>query len=65
MLTQHKLGNLDVRQLAIHILREHGDVVVWCGVVWCGVVDNISYVQGSAQVLGIIHCPHVSTASLR
>ena len=27
-------------------------------------VDNVSYVQGSARALVIIHCPHVSTASL-
>ena len=27
-------------------------------------VDNVSYVQGSTQALVIIHCPHVSTASL-
>ena len=27
-------------------------------------VDNDSYVQGSAQALVIIHCPHISTASL-
>ena len=27
-------------------------------------VDNISYVQGPTQVLVIIHCPYVSTASL-
>ena len=30
----------------------------------CDVVDNISYVQSSAQALVIGHCPHVSTASL-
>ena len=30
----------------------------------CGVVDNVSYVQGSAQALVITHCPLVSTASL-
>ena len=29
----------------------------------CGVVDNVSYVQGSAQALVIIHRPHISTAS--
>ena len=28
------------------------------------VVDNVSYVQGPAQPLVIIHHPHVSTASL-
>ena len=28
----------------------------------CGVVDNVSYVQGPAQPLVIIHHPHVSTA---
>ena len=27
-------------------------------------VDNVSYVQGPAQPLVIIHHPHVSTASL-
>ena len=27
-------------------------------------VDNISYVQGLAQALVIIHCPHISIASL-
>ena len=27
-------------------------------------VDNVSYVQGPAQALVIIHHPHVSTASL-
>ena len=27
-------------------------------------MDNIPHVQGSAQALVIIHCPHVSTASL-
>ena len=27
-------------------------------------VDNVSYVQDSAQTLVIIHCTHVSTASL-
>ena len=27
-------------------------------------VDNVSYVQVSAQALVIIHCPHVSTAYL-
>ena len=27
-------------------------------------VDNVSYVQGQAQPLVIIHHPHVSTASL-
>ena len=27
-------------------------------------VDNVSYVQGLAQPLVIIHHPHVSTASL-
>ena len=26
-------------------------------------MNNGSYVQGSAQALVIIHCPHVSTAS--
>ena len=31
----------------------------------CGEVDNVSYVQGSAQALVIIHHTHVSTASLR
>ena len=29
-----------------------------------GMMDNISYVQGSAQALVIILWPHVSTASL-
>ena len=29
-----------------------------------GVVDDASYVQGPAQALVIIHCPHVSTVSL-
>ena len=28
------------------------------------VVDNVSYVQGPAQLLVIIHHPHVSTASV-
>ena len=28
------------------------------------VVDNVSYIQGLAQPLVIIHHPHVSTASL-
>ena len=28
-------------------------------------MDNVSYVQGSAQALVIIHCPHVSTTSPR
>ena len=27
-------------------------------------VDNVSYIQGPAQVLVIILCPHVSTAFL-
>ena len=27
-------------------------------------VDNVSYIQGSAQALVIIHCPHISVASL-
>ena len=27
-------------------------------------VDDISYVQGSIRTLVIIHCPHVSTATL-
>ena len=30
----------------------------------CGVMDNVSYAQGSAQALVIIHCPHVLPASL-
>ena len=36
------------------------------GGIWrsCGVVDNVSYVQDSTQALVIIHCPHISTASL-
>ena len=29
-----------------------------------GYMDNVSYVQGSTQVLVIIHCPHISFASL-
>ena len=27
-------------------------------------VDNVSYIQSPTQALVIIHCPHVSTASL-
>ena len=27
-------------------------------------VDNVSYVEGSAQAMEIIHCPHISTACL-
>ena len=49
------IGNLDVRRLASRILG------TWRR---CGVVDNISYVQVSAQALVIIHCPHLSTATL-
>ena len=30
----------------------------------CDMVDNVSYIQGPAQALVIIHHPHVSTASL-
>ena len=49
------IGYLDVRQLVSRILRT-----------WRrrGVVDNVSYVQGPAQPLVIIHHPHISTASL-
>ena len=49
------IGYLDVRRLVSHILG------TWRR---CGVVDNVSYVQGPAQPLAIIHHPHVSTASL-
>ena len=49
------IGYLDVRRLVSRILG-HGDVV--------GVMDNVSYVQGLAQPLVIIHHPHISTASL-
>ena len=49
------IGYLDVRRLVSRILG------TWrC----CVVVDNISYVQGCAQALVMIHCPHVSTAPL-
>ena len=47
-------GYLDVRQLASHIL----------GTLRRGVASSILYIQGSAQVLVIIHWPHISTASL-
>ena len=48
-------GYLDDKSLASRILgkRRH-----------CGVMDNILYIQGPSQALVIIHCPHVSTASL-
>ena len=49
------IGCLDIRRLASRILRARK---------LCGVVDKVSYIQGSALVLVIIHCPHVSTASL-
>ena len=49
------IGYLDVRRLASHIL----------GTWRRGMMDNVSYIQGSAQALVIIHCPHISTASLR
>ena len=47
------IGYLDVRRLVSRILG------TWRR---CGMVDNISYVQGPAQPLVIIHHPHVSTA---
>ena len=49
------IGYLDVRRLVSCILG------TWRR---CGMVDNVSYVQGPAQPLVIIHHPHVSTASL-
>ena len=48
------IGYLDVR-LASSILG------TWRH---CDMVDNVSYIQGPAQALVIIHHPHVSTASL-
>ena len=48
------IGYLDVRRLASRILG------TWRR---CGVMDNVSYVQGPAQVLVIIHHLHISTAS--
>ena len=49
------IGHLDVRRLVSRILGT-----------WRrrGVMDNVSYVQGLAQPLVIIHHPQVSTASL-
>ena len=49
------IGCLDVRRLVSLILGTRRR---------CGVVDNVSYVQGLAQPLVIIHQPHVSTASM-
>ena len=49
------IGYLDVRRLVNRILGTRRR---------CGVVDNVSYVQGLAQPLIIIHHPHVSTASV-
>ena len=48
------IGYLDVRRLVSRIL----------GTWRRGMVDNVSYVQGPAQPLVIIHHPHVSTASV-
>ena len=49
------IGYLDVRRLAGRILE------TWRH---CGMMENVSYVQGPAQVLVIIHHLHVSTVSL-
>ena len=48
------IGYLDVRCLVSRILGA-----------WrlCGMMDDVSFVQGLAQVLEIIHHLHVSTAS--
>ena len=48
-------GYLDVRRMVNRILGTYRR---------CGVVDNVSYVQGPAQPLVIIHHPYASTASL-